>query len=177
MQASFDMPDRIEGLVVGDVAPVDYSTFDLNNYDIVCFMSEMDIQSMATRENAKEILMRQVGGKNPNAVAEFLLTNLSDNSNGKLTWNINLRGLRDEYEEYARYTPDKSSKYDGPVNVIYGTRSEYMPPRIFPEFKKYFPNIDLDKDFKPIVGGHWIHLTNPELFLLHVKEFMDRLTK
>ena len=178
MQASFDMPDRIVGLVVGDIAPVDYTKISLANHDLINYLAGVDLQSLGSRQSVKRAIVNYLGGGiAASQVADFLMTNVVEDENKLLRWRINLPVLRRDYEAYNAFIPDVGSTYDGPLAVIYGTQSEFMPPRIFPEFKKYFPNIDLDKDFKSIDGGHWIHSVNPELFLRYMKEFMDRLTK
>lgn len=173
MQVAFDIPDRVEGLVIGDVAPVDYSTYNLSNNDLIKFMDEMDLAGLGKKDAVKQKLQEFL--QNKMTVVDFLMTNIIEDSQGRPRWRINLPVLRKDYIEYTGFVPRESARYLGPVSVIYGTQSEFMPPSCFPVFKKYFPNIDLQKDFKPIEAGHWIHFVDPELFLKYMAEFIKSL--
>ena len=175
MKSAFNLQKRVEGLVVGDVGPFNYVNFSLNNTMILDLMIEMDLKKLGTKDAIHKQFMEKLNGNK--LVSDFLMTNIVHDHEGYLKWRINVPALFSNYQEYSSFVPESTERYLGPTMVIYGSRSEYMPKERFPEFKKFFPNIDLAKDFKEINGGHWIHFADPEGFLKYMDSFLKTLPK
>lgn len=173
IQAALDLQDRVEGLLVGDAGPFDYNTFTLNNTSILELMAGLDLKSFHRKEDLQRVFVEHLGGNK--LVADFLMTNVVGDPAGGLRWRINVSALARDYRRYSGYVPGRGQTYRGPTNVLYGTRSEYMPRERFGEFKAWFPELDVERDFKAINGGHWIHFADPEAFLKHVDGFLKSL--
>lgn len=175
IQAALNLQDRAEGLIVGDSGPFDYLQFTLNNTGILELMGSLDMSKFSHRDEVHRVFMDHLNGNK--LVADFLMTNVVHDENNKLKWRINVPALIKGYPEFSSHVPKKSQIYTGPTTVLYGTRSEYMPKERFPEFKQWFPKLNLETDFKPINGGHWIHFADPEAFLKYVNNFLKSLGK
>lgn len=175
MQTALNLQDRIEGLLVGDVGPFDYMKFSLNNTSILDLMTSLNLKEFSKKEQVHQVFLNHLNGNK--LVADFLMTNVVYDPQGGIMWRINVPALARDYVAYSGFVPNRSQTFKGPTNVLYGTRSEYMPKERFHEFKSWFPHINLENDFKAIQGGHWIHFADPEAFLKHVNSFLKTLGK
>ena len=174
MKAAFDYPARVRGLVICDIGPFDYKSLGLSeNPAILKHMHGMRVEDFSDRKSVERSLLSVVAGKKH--VVDFLMTNLLQDESGRFRWRVNLKTLEQYYEEFSGYVPSDTDRFDGPVQVIYGTQSEFMPPDRLHEFGKYFPQFDPKRDLKPINGGHLVHFADPERFLQYVEEFNRRL--
>ena len=176
IKTALDHPDRVRGLIVGDVGPFDYTKFqgvETSNLSILQYLHELNFDVLKTKDQVRLELMKFTNNKK--TMVEFFLTNIEAKDGERLRWRVNLPVLMKDYFEYSSYTPTLKEKYFGPTKLIYGTKSEYAPAARIPEFKKYFPNFDIQNDAKAIEAGHWIHFAEPEIFLSHFKSVMSSI--
>lgn len=171
MQAALNLQDRVEGLIVGDIGPFNYQEYLHNNMSILEFMNSLNMRLFSHKDQVHKIFMDHLEGNK--TVADFLMTNIVQDKQDGLRWRINVPVIARDYESFSSMVPPKGMTYKGPTTVLYGTKSEYMPKERFPEFRTWFPEINLEKDFKAIEGGHWIHFSDPEAFLKHMKSFLE----
>jgi len=176
MKTAMDQPKRIKGLILADIGPYNYADPaqfpNIGNVELLTFMQNLRTDQL-TREQIREKLGRFLEGKT--AVVDFVMTNIAADKDGKLKWRVNLPAIINSYENFSSYVPEEGRAYSGPTLSIYGTRSEFMPKERFPEFKNYFTKMKLERDFKPIEGGHWVHFVDPESFLRYVQGFQQSL--
>ena len=67
--------------------------------------------------------------------------------------------------------PDFTTRYDGPVLVLNGERSDYIRPAQHDRILTLFPRAE----FGTVAGsGHWIHAENPQGFLALLEPFLAR---
>jgi esterase len=173
MQTALNLQDRVEGLIVGDMGPFNYMQLAPSNIPILELMNSLNLRLFGHKDEVHKVFMDHLNGNK--MVADFLMTNLMQDKERGLKWRVNVPVLARDYEDISSAIPRKGLTYKGPTTVLYGTKSEYMPTERFPEFKTWFPEIDLERDFKAIQGGHWIHFSDPEAFLKHVKSFLETL--
>ena len=159
MQLALSAPGLVSRLLVADVAPVRYQP---HFRAIAAAMQGIALEPGLTRAAAAAALDGVVDDV---AVRGFLLQNLRFGE--RPGWRIGL-------PEIAAALPDiegwpGAGRYEGPVLVLRGERSDYVLPEHRPLFRALFPAAK----FATLRGaGHWLHADAPDAFLDTVRAFM-----
>lgn len=108
-------------------------------------------------------------------VRQFLLTNVNRGKKGEpCTSKIPLDIIGDAVTNgnIAAWPYDASiSRWSkGPVLVIRGTESSYVPDEAIPDIGQYFPDFEV----RDIKAGHWVISEKPEEFTSVLEEFITR---
>ncbi|MGB5444314.1 MAG: alpha/beta fold hydrolase [Psychromonas sp.] len=153
-------PQRINKIVVADIAPVAYP--DKHN-DVFTGLTAVAKEQIKSRQSADSILSVYV--KIPE-VRQFLLKSLRKQGEYfKLQFNLN--ALIANYAA-IRGWPESDSVFNKQVLFIKGADSDYIKPEYQSVILRYFPNAQA----KVINGtGHWLHAEKPKTFNRLVKEF------
>jgi esterase len=161
MELALSAPERVERLIVVDIAPVAY---DRRHDQELEALHRLDLAAVASRGDAD----RALAGDVPNAaIRQFLLKNLVRGDEG-FEWRIPLETIHAEYEDIAA-APAAIGPYAGPALFVRGGDSDYVPAEAEPEITKRFPNARIET----IPGAaHWVHVDKPEPFLEIVGEFL-----
>lgn len=162
-------PERIEGLVVIDIAPVTYTTQEPHwraVHDIVEVLNSVELTQSVTKRDVDLQLRDAVPDP---ALRAFLLTNL-DVATG--CWKIHLEGIAAQMEELAGFDIDPlCHSYPGDVFFIHGGQSRFVRHAYMDSIAAYFPNHMLTT----IRGvGHWVHAEAPDDTAALLKRFLDR---
>lgn len=166
MQMALMAPDRVKGLIVGDIAPVAYPRHHDRIFE---GMHALESHDFNTREEAATFLSAY---ESEPAVLSFLLTNLRRGEDGKLAWRIGLKFIEDDYDQLMK--GNDGGPYDGPVLFLKGGDSDYITSEHREEILKLFPKASV----RIIEGtGHWFHAEKPELTLRLVKRFLQSISK
>ena len=163
MVAALSSPDRIERLVVVDVAPV---ARDSGLLSYVQAMRAVDLSRIARRNEAEPLLADAV----PSAAERaFLLQNLQIEE-GKARWRINLATIEQAMPEISGF-PERllQESYPGPTLFVASAKSGYVRPEDEPVIHRLFPKAETVF----IQGaGHWVHAEAPDAFLAVVQRFL-----
>ncbi len=160
-------PGLVERLVVVDIAPVAYS--GRQHGETIRAMQGIDLPALRRRSEVEEALR---GGVDDPAIRAFLLQNLVTDEAGHMRWRLNLDVL-------ARALPDimgwpeellAGRRYDGPVLILTGERSDYVRPEHHAAISSYFPAARLEAVPD---SGHWPHAEQPETFLRLLQPFLQ----
>lgn len=108
-------------------------------------------------------------------VRQFLLTNVSRGKKDEpCTSKIPLDVIGDAVTRGSiaawPYDPAISRWSKGPVLVIRGTESSYVPDEVIPDIGQYFPDFEV----RDIKAGHWVISENPVEFSAVLQEFVAR---
>ena len=170
-------PERIEKLVIVDIAPKAYTS--LQNYqshaiehlNIMQAFLSTEISQMQSREQIDEEFAKFIIDKN---IRQFLLKNVSRSNDG-FKWKLNVQALSKALPNILegldiKAIQHKKTKPDFPVLFIKGEKSDYIvDDDLFP-IKQIFPKAELVTIFD---AGHWVHSEQPELFLKTLKYFLE----
>ena len=163
MQLALNHPERIDKLVIGDIAPVDYAHHHETIFEGLLAIPVANIES---RGEAEQILKHYV--EEP-GVRLFLLTNLVRANDGVgFKWRINLPALIGEYQ-HIQAAPDGIS-YNGETLFIRGANSDYVADEYIPETLEIFPSAKIETIDD---CGHWLHSEKPQEFSKILLEFLD----
>ncbi|MDP3516533.1 MAG: alpha/beta fold hydrolase [Pseudohongiella sp.] len=166
MQFALMAPERINRLVIADVAPVLYGGERGEHDEIFAGLSALDLSSIASRNDADMQLAHFVDDE---VVRQFLLSNLVRQASGEFAWRINLPVLKASYSQ-LRAAPIADAPYQGRVLFVKGERSDYILPSHRDEVLRLFPRATL----KTITQtGHWLHAEKPDTFYRIVSDFFQ----
>lgn len=127
-------PQRVERLVVVDVAPRDYS-WQGHRAEFAA-MHELNLDSLQSRQEAElrfEARVPDLG------MRKFLTTNLARGDDGRWQWAINLPVLTEALPKLERDSLAPDDRYDGPTTFIVGGRSRYVEERDHDVIRRHFP--------------------------------------
>ena len=149
-------PNKVNRLVVADIAPVAYSHTQMGPLEA---MRGVDLSVV---KNRAEALAQLVGLQD--GVADFLLQSL-DFKNKR--WKLNLDVLAAEMDKIIGF-PEVSGTFDGPTLFLSGANSDYVQHAHRGTIKALFPQ----SHFAKISGvGHWLHAEKPREFEASVAAF------
>jgi esterase len=161
MQFALTAPDRVDHLVVVDIAPRAYPSYHVRILEGLC---ALDLSTLRSRKEALERLSDAV----PEArVRRFLVKNLEHDESGSYRWRINLPAIRAGYPRIAEGL-DLFDLYESPALFIRGDRSPYVRDTDLETVRAFFP----EAQFETLPGGHWIHADATERFVQTVRRFL-----
>jgi len=162
MWLALEQPERVEKLVVVDIAPVTYSG---RLGVLLDALLELPLDRIERRAEADEWLKGRIPDK---AVRDYLLQNLVREEDG-WRWRTNLRALRDGLDLISSFPEvPEGVRYFGPVLFLHGSRSDYVKPEYLPRMKKLFPRMER----VALEAGHWVYAEQPEAFLAALEAFL-----
>lgn len=161
MTAASLFPNKIEKLIVVDIAPKYYAP---HHQQILKGLKAVDEASLSSRGEAEDVLSEYV--KEP-AVQMFLLKNLYWKSKGRLALRLNLDSLINNIEALGAALPDEYN-YSKPTLFIKGENSDYISSEDRELISKHFP---ASKVVKVPKAGHWVHAENKKGFYQAVMDF------
>jgi pimeloyl-ACP methyl ester carboxylesterase len=180
MQLALRRPDLVRGLVVVDIAPVEYPVAGGRTDDpdeeaspfaaYIAAMKAMNLEELQRRDDADEALKQAVPSR---MVRSFLLQSLVREglgADGTWRWRLNLDLLQRDLERLRGFPdPPEGARYDGPVLWIAGANSHYVLPQDRPVMDALFPATRLVRIKN---AGHWVHSEQPEVFLQTLRGFL-----
>lgn len=151
-------PERVNRLVVADIAPVAYTHSQMGPLDA---MRGVDLAKVSSRADA----IAQLDGMPP-ALIQFLLQSL-DTKNRR--WKLNLDVLAAEMDKIVGF-PDVTGQFDGPTLFLSGANSDYVQHAHRDRIKSLFPAA---KFAKLSGAGHWLHAEKPRKFEATISAFCN----
>lgn len=169
MQVALHHPERVEKLIVADIAPV---TYHPRHDAILEGMNSLDLGAIHSRSDADRALAEYV--ETPE-IRMFLLKNLvrvpdsekADNTD-TFRWRLNLGVINECYQNLAD-APAGDGPFEGPVLFIKGSESAYIQQKHHERIKTLFPEARIEE----IEGtDHWLHAEKPDEFARLCREFL-----
>jgi pimeloyl-ACP methyl ester carboxylesterase len=161
MWLALTAPDRVNKLIVADIAPVSYKhSFD----NTVLALKALPLADISNRKQAEMLL----AGAIPDlSYRQFLLQNLLL-KDGKYCWRVDLDVFQLMAHHIAAF-PDAAhlASFAGNALFIAGSDSDFVQPE---DLNSLFP----DALFSTIAdAGHWLHVQQPDAFTALVENFLE----
>lgn len=164
MELALKLPDRVNNLVVIDIAPVLYPPHHNSVFKGLARVNPGEINS---RSDAESLMLEHVPEV---AIRSFLLKNLLKHGEG-FRWRMNLPVIARDYP--ALIAANRNGVFQSPALFIKGGNSDYLMPEHKEEIMGRFPNAQL----KIIPDtGHWLHAEKPELVSKMILRFLQSST-
>jgi pimeloyl-ACP methyl ester carboxylesterase len=170
-----DYPEKVEKLVIADMAPKDYmenkeqSQYYLHR-NILQAMQELDFSKVKKRTDVDELLAEKIDSER---IRQFLVKNVTkDKKTKQYRWRVNVEVLYNYLEEIVggvnrRWLDDRIPITSYPVIFIRGLESNYITDEDIDLIKSIYPDANI---FDIPGAGHWLHAEKPD-------EFMDAVIK
>jgi esterase len=162
MQFATQYPDKVEKLLVVDMAPRKYADAHTHLMDA---MLSVDLSAMQSRSDVDKALSSKI----PEAmVRQFLLMNLvKSDSNSQIAWRINLPALKANYPKLIEAVCEHAH-FEKPCLFIRGQNSDYVLDSDIAQIKTHFTQAR----FITLAAGHWLHAEQPQAFIQAVESFL-----
>lgn len=150
-------PERVERLVVVDIAPKDY--YWVAHRGEFAAMNELDLASLQSRAEAELRFEARV----PNhGMRKFLTTNLERGEDGDWRWSVNLPVLTEALPLMEKNSLRPEDHFVGQALFIAGGRSQYVQADDHEIIRRHFPaaRIEVIAD-----SGHNPHMDRREEFV------------
>jgi esterase len=156
-------PERVDSLIVVDIAPVAYA----HSYrDLIDAMRAVDLTGLSRRGEADAVLADAIPDA---ALRGFLLQNLVVRDR-RLAWRINLDTLGKAMEGLVGFPDPGDTDYEGRTLFISGAHSDYIDQSHYGAIGALFPQAE----FAVVAdAGHRVHAERPDAFLDAVRGFLD----
>lgn len=162
MECALQHPERIEKLIVVDIAPVAYES---RHHAVFEGIRSVDLPHLEKRKDAEAHLSAHI---NEPTVVQFLMKSLHRTATG-FQWRFNADILEQHYSALIA-APAALGVFNGPTLFIKGMLSNYILSEHKTAIAQRFPKAQA----KLIAGaGHWPHAEKPRLLLLMVNQFLD----
>jgi len=163
MQAALLHPDKIDKLVVVDIAPRAYSP---RHGQIFEGALSLDPAAFQTRAEMEAALAPSIPEK---TVRQFLLKNVTRDPNGAFRWKMNLKDIFKNYDRLSEALPADDS-FEGPTLFIRGELSRYIREPDLELIRRTFPHFQMQTIKN---AGHWVHSEQPQAFHDAVMDFLS----
>ena len=165
MQVALNHDERVENLVVVDIAPRAYSsTFFVHVLDSLLSLKLSDFTTRKDIELALKELIPEASTR------LFLMKNLSrDLDNQQFYWKANLPVIQASLEEMTGFSGG-DLPYMGATLFIRGGNSKYVKDEAVSDIKSLFPFAEVET----VEGAaHWVHAERPQEFYAVLNGFLN----
>jgi pimeloyl-ACP methyl ester carboxylesterase len=153
-------PERIERLIVVDIAPKNY--FWVGHRHSFAAMNELNLADLRSRSEAEMRFETRVPSW---STRKFLTTNLERREDGSWFWQVNLPVLTAALGEMEKTPLRADERFEGAVTFIAGEKSNYIEPADHAAIREHFPAAEI-----VVVpnAGHNPHMETREAFVAAV---------
>lgn len=163
MEFAANFPERLDKLIIADVAPYEYSP---HHNDVFYMLEKVDLHMCESRHDTETQIRRYL---DKNSIVQFMSKNITRNEETmKFEWKFNLPILKENYPYLIQRIPQKGFK--GSVLFIGGEESKYISHSTSELIPDLYPNYELEfiRD-----AGHWLHADKPTEFYETVSKFIS----
>lgn len=163
MLMAVEHPDRVDKMVVADIAPKFYPP---HHQYILDALNAVDFSEITSRTEADEIFQNFIPEY---SIRQFLLKNIFRKEKNLLAYRFNLESLEENIDEIGVELPPRSVS-EVPALFMRGVNSGYITSQDEALIAAHFPNSQI----VDIQGaGHWLHAENPKDFRKNVVRFLE----
>ena len=155
-------PDRVERLIVVDIAP---KAYPIHHQQYIDAMRTLDFDKISSRGEADEALGKLITNF---AVRQFMLKSLYWVEKGRLAFRFNLDAIEENLNMVGEALLE-DAEYVGEALFINGGQSNYITPEDEELIHHHFPLAHL---YTIKEAGHWVHAEAAEEFSEVTTQFL-----
>ncbi|MDN3687523.1 alpha/beta fold hydrolase [Cyclobacterium jeungdonense] len=161
MKLALMYPERVEKLIVADIAPRPYP---VHHQHILEALNSVDLNKTNSRKEAEAQLAEFIDEK---GIRQFLLKNLT-RKEGKFAWKNNLPVITQQIENVGEAI-ESDKPFEKPVLFMGGANSDYIKSSDKKDIEALFPDNHIIhlKD-----AGHWLHAEQPDAVITTINAFL-----
>lgn len=156
-------PEKVQKLIVVDIAPRPYN---MENYVVLQGLNAIDIDEVASRQQADEMLAKHVDDF---ATRQFLLKNLQRKPEGGFKWKLNLPAISANIQKIG-LPLQFEGKFGKPTLFVRGAKSGYVRDKDLTVIKDIFPAATVET----LDTGHWVPAEKPKEFVELVSRWLEQ---
>ena len=156
-------PERIDKLIVVDIAPRSYQAHHDHVFDA---LTSLDLGMFEHRKDIDDVLSRKIQEV---PLRQFLMKNLIRDDSGRFHWKMNLEVIEKNYAQINEELP-RDHQFDKPTLFIRGENSDYIQMKDLSLIYKLFPKAELATIKN---AGHWVQVDAPKEFADTVLDFLS----
>lgn len=161
MHLALTHPDRVDRLIVADIAPRAYEPGHVHIFEALAGIDPGSYEDRSAIDDALAEHLQSI------PVRQFLLKNLTRDGD-EYAWKMNLDAIRASYENIIGAV-DVDGVFEGPTLFVGGANSNYVSEDDLPGIRRLFPAAELVM----LPGaGHWLHAEKPDEFSRIVMDFL-----
>lgn len=162
MHFACQYPEKIEHLIIADIAPKYYAP---HHQDILDSLLALDFFEIKSRTDAENKLSNYIKDK---GTRMFLLKNIYRKTPSEFALRVNLKTLSEKVIEIGK-SLDTNAIFNGKTLFLKGDKSNYIPNNEISNLANHFPNYQI----KTITNaGHWLHAENAIDFFTASSSFL-----
>jgi pimeloyl-ACP methyl ester carboxylesterase len=167
MRFATEYPDRVEKLIVVDIAARAYAP---THGPMLSALAWLDLKALRSFGDAEAALVPTISDS---ALRLFLVKNLVRRDDGSFGWKIGLGEIMANYEELTEAVP-LETPFTRATCFIRGGRSCYIRDDDIAALRSHFPKSEFHTVER---AGHWIHTDAPDEFFATVTDFLTGMTR
>ena len=164
MNFAVSRPERIQALVVVDIAP---KAYPIHHQGYINAMKSIDFNTIHSRGAVDAILAKSVDNA---GIRQFFMKSLHWQTKEKVAFRFNLEALEDQLQEVG--TPLEFGYFDRPTLFIAGGASGYIAAEDEDAILDHFPAAHIETIAN---AGHWVQAEAREPFSGLVVDFLEDL--
>ncbi len=159
-------PDRVDALIVLDIAPVTYSH---SHATILEGLQDVDLSKVGSRSEVEKQLVDAIPDK---STRMFIMLSLAQ-KDGAFFWRLNVDALYSNLPLIGSFPAQELVAYSYDRNCLFlkGAKSDYLIEDYYPSIKQWFSNADIAHIDD---AGHWLHIEQQDAVLEHVSLFLKK---
>lgn len=174
MATALSHPERIERLLVLDMAPVAYEASEPQwaaIESVVTAMRSVNLPSIRSKRDADQQLSRSVSDASLRAFVLMNLVRSNADAGGVagFEWRINLEAIVDALPALARWDGVPDTIYGRNTLFVGGGKSRFLRSSHLPVIEQYFSRFSLATIR---TADHWIHADEPDALVLIATRFL-----
>jgi pimeloyl-ACP methyl ester carboxylesterase len=163
MNFAVNNPDRVQKLIIADIAPIKYDGGHQLIFDALFSINLNEIKSRKEVDKQLEIFIKEFG------IRQFLMKGLTRDKDKNFVWKFNLKDIWNSYSKIINTFDDSEAEFDGETLFVKGANSNYILDEYSPKIEEIFPNYTLETIED---AGHWLHSEKPAVFFKMVSNFL-----
>jgi len=163
MQLALSYPNRVNKLIVADIAPRTYPPW---HEKMIAGMLDLDLARFDSRAQMEAALAPAVPDL---PTRRFLLKNVVRKAGNGFAWRMGLEQIKVNYSRLTQAVL-AGEPFEKPVLFVRGANSEYILETDFSEIRRLFPRAEI-KTLRD--ADHLLHIQSPQEFVHLVTSFLS----